>query len=1234
MNIHTSHDESTNDDERGADDPILARWAAELADRLRAGESPDLERYTREHPERAEQLRRLLPTIAMMAKLGTAADQPCAPGFEPGVGQGTVGDFRLLREVGRGGMGVVYEALEVPLGRRVALKILPFAAALDPRLLKRFQLEAQAVASLNHRNIVPIYSVGRDRGIAYFAMQLIDGCTLADVNRELRQFDKPGVLEETIKVSDVTRSLLKRPPLTGSGEAGGSAMADCEADVAPPPPQPERASTPHSLPPTRGRAFYRMVAGLGRQAAEALAHVHELGIQHRDIKPANLLVDRSGHLWVTDFGLARLQGDGDQTRTGDMVGTLRYMSPEQALAQPGMIDHRTDIYSLGATLYELLTLRPPFGGNDRQNLLMRIVHEEPAPPRRMSPTIPIDLETIVSKAMAREPGRRYATAQELAEDLTRFLEGHPVLARRPSPVDGAAKWVRRRWSLVATAAALILLFVGISIAGLSWSNARLRKSNERLQGEVARADQLQKLAEEKQRVANRHLYAAQIRLAEQALGQGQIQRTQDILDEIQPDPDGYDPRHFAWHYLRRLATREIVPLRGHEVPVHYVTISPDGRSLASSDTMRRVLLWDVTTGKLRAELAGKTLVTGNPKFSPDGRLVIATESEVIGNEISRVGQVRALLIWDAVTGRLITRTAFKARAGHFLGAGFVSGGASLGIQWVEPDASISVSLGELTPALSEPEFRVEVKGLQGARFAPGGRVFCTLEHDRFQFRDVTTGTIRHVLAVRNGPGMFWDLSPDGRYFVLSGPGHGVTIWNVDTCVEISRDETRIVRGPASFSADGQTMVAEDVRGFGVAHLCDLSTQRWDTLRLDPSGRKQAFHFSLSAHGAQLGVTCMSEGGGGGPVTLWDVRTRQLIKSFRGRPGIYTAPVFTADDQSLFLACSPEIIQWSLVPPDNETPRSFSGHTDEVWAVVFSPDGRILASGSNDTEESKTIKLWDAATGRFLRGWKGHDATVSALAFSPDGRFLASVALCDDENAKIWDVATGHLRSTLVGHTKRVRTVAYSPDGTLLATAGTDHVVRLWDSGTGRSRGVLTGHTDTVQQVAFSPNGQQLASAGNDRTIRLWNVATRVQKHHLDGPEHFRALVFSPDGSLLATTDEVGRIALWDPASGTLLAKIHCDDGELRGLTFSPNGVLIAAAGASRSIHLWDVTARQELMTLVGHEQQINGLAFTPDGMILASCSHDGVIKLWNANSHTSTKHVNKVTGNGQKSPNH
>jgi tetratricopeptide (TPR) repeat protein len=353
-----------------------------------------------------------------------------------------LGDFRLLREVGRGGMGVVYEAMQLSLGRRVALKVLPLAAALDSRQLQRFKNEAQAAAHLQHQHIVPVYAVGCERGVHYYAMQFIDGRTLAEMIHELR-------------LSAAPQAEPTGPYTPGEDSGGGARPAEtATAGIA-------ALSTERAGP---GPAHLRTVAQWGVQAALALEHAHGLGVIHRDIKPANLMVDGRGNLWITDFGLAHCQSQAGLTMSGDLIGTLRYMSPEQALAQRVVIDHRTDIYSLGATLYELLTLEPAFGGSDRQELLRQIAFEEPRSLRLLNRLIPAELETIVLKALEKNPAERYSTAQELADDLERWLKDEPIRARRPSVLQRLRRWGRRHWTLVG-AAVVCLLLAGASLAG-------------------------------------------------------------------------------------------------------------------------------------------------------------------------------------------------------------------------------------------------------------------------------------------------------------------------------------------------------------------------------------------------------------------------------------------------------------------------------------------------------------------------------------------------------------------------------------------------------------------------------------------------------------------------------------------------------------------------------------------------------------------------------------------------
>jgi serine/threonine protein kinase len=394
---------------------------------------------------------------------------------------GVLGDFRILREIGRGGMGVVYEAEQLSIGRRVALKVLPFAAMLDRQQLNRFKNEARAAGTLDHPNIVAIHSVGCERGVHYYAMQLIEGQSLAQVVEQLRRQNDVGC--SMLDVGSRHASTIQHPASNiDSALRGSHDPAHPASNIQHPTSiietQPIAALS--TLPDFDSRDYFRTIVQLGIQAAEALDHAHQNGILHRDIKPANLLVDDAGKLWITDFGLARMEQDAGMTMTGDILGTLRYMSPEQALAKRVVVDHRSDIYSLGVTLYELLTLQPAFTGDDRQELLRQIAFEEPRPPRQFIARIPPDLETIVLKAIEKNPADRYATAQQLAEELQRYLHDQPIKAKQPSLYGRARKWSRRHKALVASvslSAAAIALF---SLVVLAVSNMRVtRERNEK-----------------------------------------------------------------------------------------------------------------------------------------------------------------------------------------------------------------------------------------------------------------------------------------------------------------------------------------------------------------------------------------------------------------------------------------------------------------------------------------------------------------------------------------------------------------------------------------------------------------------------------------------------------------------------------------------------------------------------------------------------------------------------------
>ncbi len=454
----------------------------EFLTKLEAGARLSPEDLTARCPALAEPLKACLASLEFLHDASFSLRDPATPElpsatlFQTDLGR--LGDFYLVREIGRGGMGVVYEAEQISLGRRVALKVLPFAAALDTKQLQRFKNEAQAAACLHHTNIVPVFGVGCERGVHYYAMQYIEGQTLAAIIKNLRHGKDCGL------------------PGFSSEPSNRHTTASAQSTEV----------------PAAGPAHVCAAALLGMQAAFALEHAHQLGVVHRHIKPANLLVEADSvtalgenggeaggvRLWVTDFGLAHCrQGQVGLTVTGDLVGTLRYMSPEQALAQPIGVDHRTDLYSLGATLYELLTLEPAFDGHDRHELLRQIAIEEPRALRKVNNTVPADLETIVLKAMAKNPQERYSTAQEMASDLGRFLKDEPILARPMTLFNRMRRWARRHRGVMLSAAVASLVALTVLAGSIGWIMRDRAAQRAKLTAQLdAAVDETQRLQKE------------------------------------------------------------------------------------------------------------------------------------------------------------------------------------------------------------------------------------------------------------------------------------------------------------------------------------------------------------------------------------------------------------------------------------------------------------------------------------------------------------------------------------------------------------------------------------------------------------------------------------------------------------------------------------------------------------------------------------------------------------------
>ena len=533
-----------------SEDPRIIEVVHEYLTRLEQGEIPDRAAYIQRYPDLSEIIEQCLEGLDLVhAGIKDQREQAARPDSETATGGQTemlpesLGDFRIVREVARGGMGIVYEAVQLSLARRVALKVLPFAATLDARHLQRFKTEAQAAALLHHTNIVPVYAVGCERGVHFYAMQLIEGQSLAVLIEQLRRQARLATTDDSPSNHPVQSSYV----LGTDVPFGSSTASRAGRPKTPAWPVAETNSKFHATLSTqhagRDSRFFQTAARLMLQAAQALEHAHEFGIIHRDIKPANLLLDVQGVLWVADFGLAQFHADAGLTRTGDVLGTLRYMSPEQAAGQKTLLDRRTDVYSLGATFYELLTLTPIFKGRDVQLLLHQVLHAEARPLRQIDKSIPSELETIILKSVSKNPDDRYRSAGELAADLQRYLGHQPILARRPSLVDRVRKWSRRHPSVVISG----MLLLTVVAAGVLIVNRREQlRANEAEKREQLRANEAERRLQQARQVVDVLIEFSEEELAGNGAMDGTRQRLlgialgyyQDFVDQRGGDPAG------------------------------------------------------------------------------------------------------------------------------------------------------------------------------------------------------------------------------------------------------------------------------------------------------------------------------------------------------------------------------------------------------------------------------------------------------------------------------------------------------------------------------------------------------------------------------------------------------------------------------------------------------------------------------------------------------------------------
>jgi eukaryotic-like serine/threonine-protein kinase len=678
---------------------VLEALVEEYVGRLRRGEQPAIGEYCQRHPELAPRIEELFPALGLVEAFKPGAENatdsfhgtegPLDPNIRARSQAGTadrLGDYRIIREVGRGGMGIVYEAEQESLGRRVALKVLANHRLTDSKQVLRFHREARAAARLHHTNIVPVFGVGHENSVFYYVMQFIQGMGLDQVLEEVRRLQglpsqapahpgsdrwRPRSASAEPGAAAVARSLLSGQfAVAGTaGEETGLQNASLllhEASITTPDlpigsteatrdrdshARPIDPSTFSSASDSSSR-YARAVAQAGVQVAEAIQHAHDQGILHRDIKPSNLLMDLHGTVWVADFGLAKATEDDDLTHTGDIVGTIRYMAPERF---QGRCDSRTDIYSLGITLYEILARRPAFIELDRSKLLLLVTTTNPPSLRSLDASIPRDLETIVQKAMARDPADRYQTAGALGEDLRRFLSDRPILARRSTTIEKAWRWCRRNSAVASLLALLALLLLSLAAGSTVEAFRYNRMAVAEHQAKVAETEALGSArqsardATEKAEALRRQLYANLIARSYGETRTNHLAVADSLLDECPQEMRGLE-----WNFVKRLCHLEQWTYSGHDRNIWCVAVSPDGSKVASGsgqfifpkeEGLGRLAVCDAATGR---ELFARDGLSGGVygvAFSPDSKRLATATGLLTPREEGE------LTLWDAATGQ-------------------------------------------------------------------------------------------------------------------------------------------------------------------------------------------------------------------------------------------------------------------------------------------------------------------------------------------------------------------------------------------------------------------------------------------------------------------------------------------------------------------------------------------------------------------------------------------------------
>jgi WD40 repeat protein/serine/threonine protein kinase/tetratricopeptide (TPR) repeat protein len=1083
-----------------------------------------------------------------------------------------VAGYEILAVLGQGGMGVVYKARQTGLHRLVALKMIASGSQATPRDIARFRLEAEAVARMQHPHIVQIYEIGEAEGRPYFALEFVEGGSLA-------------------------------AKIRGN-------------------PQPVEVAA-------------RLIETLAR----AIHVAHQQGIIHRDLKPSNVLLavgreqqtadttnahgrpSRILRHWsqitvpkITDFGLAkRLEGSDAWTQTGEVVGTPSYMAPEQAAGKGQPIGPGVDVYALGSILYELLTGRPPFKAETALETVLQVLHEEPVPPGRLRPKLPRDLQTICLKCLAKEPRKRYASAEALADDLRRFMNGEPIQARPVSEVERLWRWGRRNPATASLLVALVAVFwIGFALVGWNYWKAETARQNEVRERQAAEEARQQEAKQREQ--AEKTLYYGKLLRARLEWLANNIADAERILDDCPADRRGWE-----WSFLKQRCHADLFTLRGHTGWVYRVAFSPDGQLIASAGGGNpfwgnpgakiepgEVILWDAVTGERRRTLRRHTHLIYSLAFSPDGQL------------LATAGEDKKVILWNVATGAVVRM--LPEPNGPVRSVAFSPDGKSLATGFSDQTgAGGIIQLWDVTPGPREPS------------------------KPRLTLRGHRLADWRMDVAFR----------PDDRQLasVARGAWEGdVKLWDLTTGTEaLTLDANQAPFNGAAFSPDGRYLAAGE---WGILKLWDAAAGR---LRQSIGGHNGlVWGVAFSPDGRQL-----ASAGADGTVRVWDLPRGDEFVLLRGHQGTVRSVAFSPDGQRLVTGGIDGTVKvWDLtVHPEYGSVQRAVG---EPEAIAFADNGARLViaqrGGRVLTTDSDTSALVGPAPQVALTSKWMTPAEPACLDM--DGRWLAGVSQEDPTVAKCWEARTGQERLVLRGHTLPVGLVTSSPGGRRIATSAPRWSpvgpgprgeppraeVKVWDGAEGRPLLELAEPGLSVTRLALSSEGDRLALAGlqvtsvpgeektrREAVLRVYAIDGGQMIHSFSGGDDpFLGLAFSPDGTRLAAAGNLSEdprtartVLLWDLASERPTITHQGPEGAM-DVTFSPDGRRLAVA-SRLMIKILDAASGEEVLILRGYAHahpDTNGfnprVRFSPDGKRIVAICHDmhWPVSVWSVEDET------------------